>query len=288
MHTAPERKLTTILAADAAGYSAMMERDEAGTLALLKDSRETMAAEIERHRGRVVGMVGDGLLAEFASVVNAVECAVRIQRGIAERNVGLGEAARMRFRIGINLGDVMVEGGDLFGEGVNIAARLQALAEPGGILISGPVFEQVRTKLALGFDFLGPQSVKNMSEAVPAWRVVLEGDERGRQASIHFREEKVPATHADVKVGQSKGGAPSALTGSLSDHPLPTGESNRRRLPPRQRLLRRAAFAAIPIAALFVINMLTYTERAGLWFQWPTLGILTAFALRSAWVMGRA
>lgn len=138
----------------------MMGRDEPGTLRQLKASRELMVEEIGRHRGRVFATAGDSLLAEFSSVVNAVECAVRIQRGLAERNAGLPEANRMLFRIGINLGDVLIEGDDLFGDGVNIAARLQALAEPGGILISGAVFEQVRTKLSLAFDALGPQPVR--------------------------------------------------------------------------------------------------------------------------------
>ena len=112
-------------------------------------------------------------LAEFSSVVNAVDCAVRIQRDLAERNATLPGSRRMLFRIGVNLGDVLVDGDDLFGEGVNIAARLQALAEPGGVLVSGPVFEQVRNKLSLGFDYLGAQAVKNISEALPVYRVVL-------------------------------------------------------------------------------------------------------------------
>lgn len=270
MPLAPERKLTTILAADVAGYSAMMERDEPGTLALLKTSRDTMAEEIARHRGRLVSTAGDGLLAEFASVVNAVECAVRVQRSFAERNTGLPEAVRMRFRIGINLGDVMVDGDDLLGEGVNIAARLQALAEPGGILISGPVFDQVRTKLSLGFDFIGPQNVKNISEAVPAWRVLLDPD-----ASAGA----IDAPHA------VSAGSPEAAAQSQTEVQQPL--RGRHRLSPKQRLLRRAVFAAIPIAVVFAINMLTYTERAGFWFQWPTLGILVVFALRTAWVIGR-
>ena len=113
-----------------------------------------------------MGTAGDSVLAEFASVVNAVECAVRAQREIFERNAILAETERMRFRIGINLRDVMVEGGDLLGEGVNIAARLEALAEPGGILISGAVFDRVRSKVALGFDPLGPQHVKNILAAL--------------------------------------------------------------------------------------------------------------------------
>ena len=179
MDAAPERKLTTILVADAAGYSRMMGEDEAATLSLLRSYRELIGGQIARHRGRVVSTSGDNVLAEFASVVNAVECAVRIQRELAERNAGLPEVRRMRFRIGINLGDVLVEGDDLFGEGVNIAARLEQLADPDDILISGAVFEQVRTKLSLGFDFLGPQAVKNIADLVPVYRVNLNAEGSG-------------------------------------------------------------------------------------------------------------
>ena len=263
MHTAPDRKLTTILSADVAGYSAMMERDEAGTLALLKTSREMMTAEIERHRGRIVNTAGDGLLAEFASVVNAVECSVRVQRVLAERNASLRAPERMRFRIGVNLGDVMVDGDDLFGEGVNVAARLQALAEPGGILISGAVFDQVRTKLSVGFDFLGPQSVKNISDPVPAWRVVL--DESARGETI----ERQPSP------GE---GAPSPREGAGEGFAM----SARARL---QHLKRHAAITVILIAVLFAINMLTFYHV--FWFQWPSLALLTILALRAAWSMGR-
>jgi adenylate cyclase len=290
MQTAPDRKLTTIVAADAAGYSAMMERDEIGTLALLKTSREMMTGEIERYRGRVVGTSGDGLLAEFASVVNAVECAVRVQRALSERNAGLAEPQRMRFRIGVNLGDVMVDGDDLFGEGVNIAARLQALAEPGGILISGAVFDQVRTKLSLGFDFLGPQTVKNISEAVPAWRVLLDGDARGEQAREIFSHGRKVATEQPgegIRRQQNDHArqAPQGLTRPLRDHPLPTGEGDRPARKSWFRLKRHAAVTAILIAVLFTINVLTYHHV--FWFQWPTLGFLTLFALRAAWTMGR-
>ena len=148
MADAPERKLTTILSADVAGYSRLMGEDERAALEFLKTSREAISAEIARHRGRIVNTAGDSVLAEFPSVVNAVECAVRIQRDLAERNASHAPDRRMLFRIGINLGHVLVEGDDLFGEGVNIAARLQSLAEPGGILVSNTVFEQVRNRVA--------------------------------------------------------------------------------------------------------------------------------------------
>ena len=169
-----ERKLTTVLCADVEGYSRLMDRDEVGTLEILKRHRDALAGLIERHRGRVVNTWGDGLIAEFPSVVEAVLCAVEAQKELRARNAGLPAERRLEFRIGINLGDVMVEGHDLYGEGVNVAARLQGLAEPGGIVISGTVHDQVRGKLVVGYEFAGPQQVKNIAEPVPAFRVKLD------------------------------------------------------------------------------------------------------------------
>ena len=153
-----KRKLTTIFCADVSGYSRMMGADEARTLATLKEYREAIEGFIARHHGRVVSWSGDGLLAEFASVVEAVQCAAEVQRELKARNASRDEHLRMTFRIGINLGDVMADGDDIFGEGVNIAARLQQMAVPGGILVSSPVYEQVRGKLTMGFAALGNQS----------------------------------------------------------------------------------------------------------------------------------
>jgi class 3 adenylate cyclase len=173
MNAEPERKLTNILSADVFGYSRLMGLDETGTLATLNAYRTAMIELIARHRGRVVNAAGDHLLAEFGSPVMAVQCAVEIQRQIAERNAPLDPDRQMWFRIGINLGDVIVERDDLFGDDVNIAARLQGMAEPGGILISGTVFDQVKNKLTLSFDALGPQRLKNIDAEVPAYRAVL-------------------------------------------------------------------------------------------------------------------
>ena len=139
-----DRKLAAILAADVVGYSALMEQDEAGTHERLKAGRkELFEPEIARHHGRVFKVMGDGMLAEFGSVVDAVECAVALQRGLAERNTAVPEEQRIRVRIGINLGEVIVEGEDRYGEGVNIAARLQELADAGGICVSGKVVKEV-------------------------------------------------------------------------------------------------------------------------------------------------
>jgi class 3 adenylate cyclase/uncharacterized RDD family membrane protein YckC len=169
LNHAVRRKLTTIFCADVVGYSRLMGVDETGTLKRLKECRELVAAFIDRHRGRVVSWSGDAVLADFASVVEAVQCAVEIQRELKARNDGKAEGERMEFRIGINLGDVMIEDHDIFGEGVNIASRLQSLAQPGGILISGSVHDQVKNKLSLGFNFMGHQQVKNIADQVPVF-----------------------------------------------------------------------------------------------------------------------
>jgi len=151
-----ERKLAAILAADVVGYSRLMEQDEAATFERLKAHRvELVEPEIAAHRGRIFKLMGDGLLAEFASVVDAVECAVDIQRGMAERNAGLPDDQRIDVRIGINLGEVIVEDGDRHGEGVNIAARIEQLADPGGVCVSGKVANEVEKKLSFSFEPMG-------------------------------------------------------------------------------------------------------------------------------------
>jgi len=167
-----ERRLAAILAADVAGYSRLMGADEEGTLTALKAIRRELGdPKIAEHRGRIVKTTGDGLLAEFPSVVEAVRCAVEIQRGMAERNAALPEGRRIEFRIGVNLGDVILDDGDIFGDGVNIAARLEALAEPGGICLGGAAHEQVRDRLDLVFDDIGEQQVKNIARPIRVYRV---------------------------------------------------------------------------------------------------------------------
>jgi adenylate cyclase len=155
-----ERRLTAILAADVVGYSRLMGADEEGTLERLKALRRDLVdPKIAEHHGRIVNTTGDGILVEFASVVDAVRCAVEFQREMAGRNAAVSEGKRVEFRIGINLGDVIVEDADIFGDGVNVAARLEALAEPGGICVSRVVRDQVRDKLDFGFDDMGEQGV---------------------------------------------------------------------------------------------------------------------------------
>ena len=166
-----KRKLTAILQADVAGYSRLMSADEEATLQTLQASRTITDSLIAQHQGRIVGTAGDSILAEFASVVEAVQCAVEIQQALKTRNSAVPPEQRMEFRIGINLGDVMVEGEQIYGEGVNIAARLESLADPGGIHLSGTAYDQVKNKLSLGYDYLGEQTVKNITEPVRVYRI---------------------------------------------------------------------------------------------------------------------
>src|SRR5438477_2987035 len=169
-----ERRLTAILAADVAGYSRLMGSDEEGTLAALKMLRREVAdPKIKEHRGRIVKTTGDGLLSEFASVVEAVRCAIEVQREMAARQAGVPAERRLDFRIGVNLGDIIIDENDIFGDGVNITARLEALAEPGGICVSRVVRDQVRDKLAIPFEDMGEQQVKNIARPVRAYRALL-------------------------------------------------------------------------------------------------------------------
>jgi len=168
-----ERKLTAILSADVEGYSRLMGDDEEATIRTLTYYREQMTHTIQGHRGRVVDSPGDNLLAEFTSVVDAVKCAVVIQTTLRVENADLPQNRRMDFRIGINLGDVVVDGERIYGDGVNIAARIEALAEGGGICVSGRVFEQVKGKVSVNFEDLGLQQVKNIAESIRAYRAVL-------------------------------------------------------------------------------------------------------------------
>ena len=186
-----ERKLAAILAADVVGYAALMERDEKGTHErLVAGRKELFEPEIARHHGRVFKLMGDGMLAEFGSVVDAVECAVSLQRGLAERNANVPEDRRIQVRIGINLGEVIVEGDDRYGEGVNVAARLQQLADPGGICVSGKVAKEVEKKLAFGFQAIGERQVKNIVEPVSVYRVLIDSAAVPRRHPIFLGERR--------------------------------------------------------------------------------------------------
>ncbi len=248
-----KRRLTTVLCADVSSYTRLMERDEAGTLERLRASRRRMEALIDRHDGRVINTWGDALIAEFGSVLEAVHGAVEIQQELAGRNRDLPEAERMQFRIGINLGDVMIEGDDIYGEGVNIAARLQQIAEPGGIMISRPVYDQVRNKLSLGFDYLGDQPVKNVSDPVPSYRIRFDG-----APSIDPRPANGRPTETKGEPVLDAAG-PATLWAAF------------RKLP----ALIRIAF--VGVAFFFALNLAS--GLFPLWFHWPSIPMIAIILL---------
>ena len=170
-----ERRLAAILAADVAGYSRLMGADEEGTLAQLKACRRALVdPKIAEYRGRIVKTTGDGVLVEFASAVDAARCAVDVQRGLTEQNSTVPQAQRIEYRIGIHLGDIILDDNDIFGEGVNIAARLEGIAEPGGVCISDDIHRQIRGKVDIAFDDMGPQTLKNIAEPMRAWRLQID------------------------------------------------------------------------------------------------------------------
>ena len=172
-----ERRLAAVLAADVAGYSRLMGRDEERTLARLKILRKTLLDPgIATHRGRIVKTTGDGMLVEFASAVDAARCAVEVQREMAKQNASITPELRIEFRIGIHVGDIIIDDSDIFGDGVNIAARLEGIAEPGGICISDDAHRQIRGKIDIGFDDIGEQTLKNIAEPMRAWHIRLAGE----------------------------------------------------------------------------------------------------------------
>src|ERR1700678_2742960 len=172
-----KRRLAAVLAADVAGYSRLMGRDEERTLANLKSLRNTLFdPAIAAHRGRIVKTTGDGMLVEFASAVDAARCAVEVQRGVAAQNGGIPQDTRIEFRIGIHVGDIIIDDNDIFGDGVNIAARLEGIAEPGGVCISDDAQRQIRGKVDIDFDDMGSQTLKNITEPMRAWRLRIDAN----------------------------------------------------------------------------------------------------------------
>jgi adenylate cyclase len=261
-----KRRLTTVLCADVYGYSRLMEADEAGTLAALRRHRSAMAGLVERHDGRIVNTWGDAVIAEFASVVEAVQCAIEIQQEISSQQPDAPPAQRMQFRIGINLGDVMVEGPDIYGDGVNIAARLQELAEPGGIMVSGSVYDQVYNKLSVGFDHLGQQQMKNVAPVV-TYRVAMTGGTIGRRG-VTVDESSTPRKDAawrDGAPGHGDRDEPSTWMGVVS-HWLSS-------------LPRDIAVLLVIAGFLVLINAFTGLHRV--WFHWPVAALLFIVIMRT-------
>jgi adenylate cyclase len=263
-----KRRLTTVLCADVYGYSRLMAADEAGTLATLRRYRTAIAGLVERHDGRIVNTWGDAVIAEFASVVEAVQCAVEIQQEISSQNSDPPPAQQMRFRIGVNLGDVMVDGSDIFGDGVNIAARLQELAEPGGVVISASVYDQVHNKLSLGFDCLGRQQMKNVAP-VTSYRVTMGGQAVERHGfpadqSPTFRAGAVAASEAGApRIGDRY--QPSTWTDSISD---------------MFASLPRPIATVLPISG-FLILINVFTGLRTIWFHWPVAALLFIGIMRT-------
>jgi adenylate cyclase len=228
-----ERKLAAILAADVVGYSRLVGADEAGTIARLKTLRkEFIEPTVAEYRGRFVKLMGDGALVEFASAVDAVECAVAIQNGVADRQAGEPEDWRIQFRIGINVGDIIVEDGDILGDGVNVASRLEGLAEPGGICVARNVYNQVKAKLALPFEPMGAHRVKNIAEPVEVWRVAIDGTTRAKATARRLAPVAIAASIATL-LALGAGGAwwwqhSRAAVGAAAGDPvlaMPTGPS---------------------------------------------------------------
>jgi adenylate cyclase len=262
-----KRRLTTVLCADAYGYSRLMEADEAATLAALRRYRTAIAGLVERHDGRIVNTWGDAVIAEFPSVVEAVQCAVEIQQEISNQDSDPPDAHRMRFRIGINLGDVMVDGSDIYGDGVNVAARLQELAEPGGVVISGSVYDQVHKKLSLGFDCLGQREMKNVAPVI-SYRVTMSGGAAGRSFPV---DESLTAQAGAVAAQQA--GAP-----RIGDRHEPS--TWMRLVSDWLAILPRPIKAALTISAfLILINAFTGMHR--IWFHWPVAALLFLGILRT-------
>jgi adenylate cyclase len=263
-----KRRLTTVLCADVHGYSRLMEADEAGTLGTLRRYRTAIAGLVERHDGRIVNTWGDAVIAEFASVVEAVQCAVEIQQEISNQDPGPPQAHSMRFRIGINLGDVMVDGADIYGDGVNIAARLQELAEPGGVVVSGTVYDQVHNKLSVGFDCLGQQRMKNVSPVI-SYRVTMSGQAAGRRS---LPADESPPSQAEAVA------APEAGAQRIGDRYEPSPWM--RFVPDWLANLPRPIAVALTVAGfLILINVFTGLHR--IWFHWPVAALLFVGILRT-------
>jgi adenylate cyclase len=256
--TKTRRKLTTIMSADVQEYSRLMGVDEEGTLATLQRYRDSMRAVIGLHGGRVVNTWGDGLIAEFPSVVEALRAAIDIQNDIAGRNETHPAERRMQFRIGINLGDVIEQDNDIYGDGVNIAARLQSQAEPGGIVISNTVYDQVRNKVAVAFDFLGPLSVKNINEAIPSYAVRV-----GDTGHSYQKQPEAAPSQPQPQTQEQFGRA------ARDQAPTPP-----RRIPFSNRIM---GFLGVASAIVLVINLLTW--QGEFWARWPLMGLAIAAAL---------
>lgn len=293
MSSEVRRKLTTILAADAEGYSRVMEVDEVQGARALRSARAVFTRFIDRHAGRIANTAGDGLIAEFPSVVEAVQCAIEVQNELSHEN------GTLKFRIGIHLGDVIEDGGDLLGEGVNLAARLQTMAPAGGILISRPVYDQVHAKLAVGFDYLGEKRPKNFSHDVSVYQVTTQQGLRRVRPKVSVAPTPQPPAppEASASAGQPRtfgyyGKRAALIVGTLVAIDIASGDGFWAHFP-SVIILGILAMVAVPtggwrgwgvwtsralvlVATLLFINLATWSGT--LWVIWPA-GVLVVLGL---------
>lgn len=247
-----KRKLAAILSADVKGYSRLMRENETTTIQTLTEYRQLMTSLIKQHHGRVVDSVGDNLLAEFASVVDAVQGAVAIQKEVNARNDQMPLERRMMFRIGINLGDLVVEGDRIYGDGVNIAARLESIADPGGICISRTAYDQIEDKLPLGYEYLGEKTLKNIDKPIRAYKVIFKTSQKkhgflkGRHRGLIRNKIK---RHSGIKKGSPDVSSKVSKGFSFYKH--------------------KWLYVSV-IGFLFIVNILTWPGI--LWVLWPALG----------------
>lgn len=297
------RRLTTIFSADVQDYTRLMRADEEGTLDTLKRYRDAMMRLIEAHGGRVINTWGDGLIAEFPSVVEAVRAALDVQNELADYNADCPNDTRMLFRIGINLGDVIAEGDDIYGDGVNVAARLQASASAGGIVISNTVYDQVRNKVAVGFEFLGQLPVKNIEGGIASYAVRIGENYAQAEQKSHLSDRQAinsgrPGAVAETSLGHTAPGHRrfgvliAIAAGILGINLLAWDGVFWARWPllalatlsaliwarTTQRIDRVVAIFAIIGLAIIGINLLSWTGT--FWAAWPLLGIVFAGSIR--------
>ncbi|MDE4132613.1 adenylate/guanylate cyclase domain-containing protein [Phaeobacter sp. QD34_3] len=273
------RKLTTILAADAERYSAAMEADEVATYAALKAARAVFFKLIDRHGGRVANTAGDGLIADFPSVVEATHCAIEVQQELA------AEHSLLRFRIGIHLGDVICDGDDLLGDGVNLASRLQTMAEPGGILISRQVYDQVHNKLTIGFEYLGEKSAKNLPEEVSVYRITTAAATADRFEKVKPQVRPAQANKPDRPARPEK--VAHVWDGDRTDQgaqPAPTAPSEGRSAAQSALQAAKEAFGGLktPTQRLYLFGvggavLLNLVTGGRFWPAWPVLALALVY-----------
>jgi class 3 adenylate cyclase/Flp pilus assembly protein TadB len=294
-----QRKLAAIFLADVAGYSRLMRDDEMATFNTLSAYREVIINLIRQHRGRVVDTSGDNVLAEFSSVVDAMQSAVSIQKELRARNAQFPEHRKMQFRIGINIGDVIQEGDRIYGDGVNIAARLEALAEPGGICISRMAYDQIESKLPLGYEYIGEQVVKNISKPLHAYRVVIDPENRSRHrreteprefkrkhhhAKHEFRGERFEQSFQqvkghlkdfakDIKEDEQLSETFQEIKGRFRTFADDIASSPERRKRAVHNLIQNKHLQLFLGVACFLFLINAFISSGGWWFQYPLVSI---------------